>query len=128
MNESARAATEVDAQVAIIKSATGLTDAEIIRVPYLHERVSGSSLAYQPGTVNGVLVTKNVFASPDPHGPIINGQDIFKAQLAAALAPYSVQVQWVEDWYLYHINAGEVHCGSNSMRKIPSALWWESGR
>ena len=128
MNESAASAAEVDAQLAIIKAATGLTDAEIIRVPYLHEPVGGQSLAYMPGTVNGVLMTSKVFAAPDPHGPIIGGKDIFKVQLETALAAFGVQVKWVEDWYLYHINAGEAHCGSNTMRKIPSTLWWETGR
>ncbi len=128
MGESLSSALEVDAQLAIIQAATGLTEAEIIRVPFLHEPVGGGSLAYQPGTVNGVLLTDKVFASPDPHGPVIDGKDIFKTQLENALAPFGVSVAWVEDWYLYHINAGEVHCGSNSMRAIPEARWWESGR
>lgn len=128
MAESAASAAEVDAQVEIIKAATGLTEAELIRVPYLHERVQGFSLAYQPGTVNGILFNGKVFGAPDPHGPEINGRDIMKAQLEEALAPHNIQVKWIENWYLYHLNAGEVHCGSNTMRRVPSAKWWESGR
>ena len=128
MAESATAAAAVDAQLDIIKTATGLTDAEIIRVPYLHEKVMGVALAYQPGTANGLLVNGKVFAPPATHGPIIGGKDIFKVQLEDALQPFGVSVSWVEDWYLYHINAGEVHCGSNAARKIPSTMWWETGR
>ncbi len=52
MNESAAAALEVDAQLEILKKETGLTDAEIVRVPFLHQPADGYSLAYQPGTVN----------------------------------------------------------------------------
>jgi protein-arginine deiminase len=128
MQESAAAAAEIDDQVTIIKMATGITDAEIVRVPFLHEPVSGASLAYVPGTVNGVALNSTTFASPDPHGPVIGGSDIFKTALQSALTPYGYTVRWVEDWYLYHINAGEVHCGSNAMRAIPAAKWWESGR
>ncbi len=132
MQESAAAAVEIDAQVNIIKMATGITDMEIVRVPFLHEPVDTPdgtfSLAYTPGTVNGVAISSTTFASPDPHGPVIGGQDIFKAQLQAALMPYGYTVRWVEDWYLYHLNAGEVHCGSNVTRTIPAAKWWESGR
>ncbi len=133
MNESLTAAALVDAQVEIIKAATGLSNAEIIRVPFLHEPVTGGpsevfSLAYQPGTVNGLVLDRNHFAPPTPHGPVINGRDIMEKQLEDALRPLGYQVQWTEDWDLYHALSGEVHCGSNAFRQIPSALWWETGR
>lgn len=128
MTESANAAVEVDAQIAILKAATGITDAEIIHIPYLHEPVQGTSLAYQPGTVNGILINDHVFVSPNPFGPVINGKDIMKDQMEQALLPYGYRVYWVDDWNLYHLNAGEVHCGTNSARAIPSAKWWETGR
>ena len=119
---------KMDAQVAIIKQATGITDAEIIRIPFLHYPSSGYSLAYQPGTVNGVLVNPTNFIAPDPHGPVINGKDIFKTQMEQALAPDGITVRWVDDWNLYHRLAGEVHCGTNATRAIPSTKWWETGR
>jgi protein-arginine deiminase len=128
MSASAEAATQVDAQLDIIKKETGLTDDEIIRIPYLHHTVDGLSVAYQPGTVNGVYISDTHFGAPDPHGPMINGKDIFKEQMTAALATVGVTVDWIEDWDLYHRLVGEVHCGTNSTRKIPDAKWWESGR
>ncbi len=128
MAESASSAVEVDAQVAIIKAATGLTDAEIIRIPYLHSRVQGSALAYQPGTVNGILINNRTFFSPDPFGPLIGGKDIMKEQFEQAVLPYGYRVYWIDDWYLYHLASGEVHCGTNSERAIPSVKWWETGR
>lgn len=128
MAESARSAAEVDAQVAIVKDETGLGDDEIVKVPFLHQPVYGLSLAYQPGTVNGILLDATHFAAPDPHGPVVDGKDIMKVQLEAALGEKGVQVTWVEDWDDYHRNFGEVHCGSNVIRTIPSAKWWEAGK
>jgi protein-arginine deiminase len=125
MQASAEAAVKVDEQLAILKRETGLTDAEIVKVPFLHEPVMGSSLAHQPGTVNLFVIDERTVAVPDPHGPVINGKDLFKTQLETALAPYQVRVQWVENWNLYHRAAGEVHCGTNAMRAIPSIKWWE---
>jgi protein-arginine deiminase len=128
MATSDAAAASVDGQLQILKQETGITDSEIVHVPFLHEPVQGYSLAYQPGTVNGLYYAPDVFAAPDPHGPIINGQDIFKTQLAGALAPLGVNVVWIEDWDLYHRLSGEVHCGTNSKRGLmPGEKWWESG-
>jgi protein-arginine deiminase len=128
MRASAEAAVEVDAQLAILKSEIGLTDDEIIRVPFLHTTYAGKSEAYQPGTVNGIYVSETRFAAPDPHGPVIDGKDIFKTALSEPLAQLGITVDFVEDWEEYHLGIGEVHCGSNTTRKIPDIKWWESGR
>ena len=88
----------------------------------------GISVAYQPGTVNGISVSPTVFGSPDPHGPVINGKDLFKANLEETLSAYGISVVWVEDWDLYHVLLGEVHCGSNASRAIPDVAWWGTGR
>lgn len=128
MTESNLSAAHVDSQLQILKAATGLTEAEIIRVPYLHQPSYGYSLAYQPGTVNGLSLRENAFAPPDPHGPVIGGKDIMKTQLEEALGAVGIDVVWVEDWNLYHRLAGEVHCGTNTLRAVGDATWWTSGR
>lgn len=125
MQASAEAAVKVDQQLAILKRETGLTDAEIVHIPFLHEPVEGQALAYQPGTVNLFVIDDKTLAVPDPHGPVINGVDLFKKQLEEAVAPYQYRVRWIENWDLYHRQAGEVHCGTNAMRAIPSTKWWE---
>jgi len=125
MTTSQQAVASVDSQVAVIKQETGITDAEIIHVPFLHQPVQGTSLAYQPGTVNGLYYASDTFAAPDPHGPVINGKDIFKDQFETALAAVGVKVVWIEDWDLYHRLDGEVHCGTNSKRALlPDEKWW----
>jgi protein-arginine deiminase len=128
MAASAEAVVEVDAQVAKLKAETGLTNAEIVAIPFLHMKIDGYSIAYQPGMVNGIYIADDHFVAPAPHGPVIGGQDIFEGAMTSALAPYGVTVHFAEDWDTYHRNQGEVHCGSNTTRAIPSAKWWESGR
>jgi len=128
MEASAEAAVEVDAQLEILKSETGLGDDEIIRVPFLHTLQKGKSVAYQPALVNGLYVSDTHFAAPDPHGPVIGGQDIFKVAFAEPLGRLGITVDWVEDWDAYHRIFGEVHCGTNATRQIPATRWWESGR
>jgi protein-arginine deiminase len=127
LNESAWAATEIAAQVDLIQAETGLLDAELVSVPFLFWQASGYSVAYQPGTVNGISLGDAVFAAPKPNGPVVNGVDVFEAQLKQALAPHGVSAYFVRDWYLYHILDGEVHCGSNTTRAVPATTnWWES--
>ncbi|MCW5836602.1 MAG: protein-arginine deiminase, partial [Labilithrix sp.] len=128
MQSSAEAAVEIDAQLAILKEEIGLTDDEIIPVPFLHTIYAGKSIAYQPAMVNGLYVADDRFAAPDPHGPVIGGGDIFKAAFSESLGKIGIKVDWVEDWDAYHRFFGEVHCGSNTTRAIPEARWWESGR
>jgi protein-arginine deiminase len=125
MADSASAALLIEAQLAVLRSETGLTDAEVVRVPFLHHPIDGVSTAYQPGTVNGLLIDPHTWAAPDPHGPIVDGKDLFKVQLEQTLGAVGLAVRWVENWNLYHRDAGEVHCGTNVSRELANAAWWE---
>ena len=54
-------------------------------------------------------------------------RDPFQVWLSANV-PSGVAVQYIDDWLLYHLSGGEVHCSSNGQRTIPSSpKWWESG-
>lgn len=128
MTASADAATEIDGQLAIVKKETGLTDAEIVKIPALHTTMQGGSYAYVPGMVNGILVSDKDFVSPNPHGPVIAGKDIFQQAMSDRLAAIGITAHFAEDWDEYHANIGEVHCASNTRRKIPDTKWWETGR
>ncbi len=128
MGRSATAAANIAGQLEALKRETGLTDAEIIRVPFLHYTEYATSIAYQPGFVNGFVIGESDFVAPNPFGPQINGVDIFKKDFEDKLTAIGYHVRWVDDWDLYHVNMGEVHCGTNAARKIPAAKWWEGGR
>jgi protein-arginine deiminase len=128
MTRSAEAAAEVEAQVAIVRAATGLGEDEIVRVPFLHHETNDKSAAYQPGTVNLLALSRTRVVAPDPHGPVIDGEDIFKRQLEEELGRLGIGVSWIDDWDVYHRHVGEVHCGTNASRAIPDVKWWEAGR
>jgi protein-arginine deiminase len=126
MAASARAAIEVDAQLAVFEEVVGITGEDIIAAPFLHEEIWGKLVAYQPGTVNGISLTPNLFGAPDPHGPVIDGRDLFKVQLETALGEVGIGVTFIENWDHYHTLLGEVHCGSNVRRAVDqSNPWWE---
>jgi protein-arginine deiminase len=129
MTASANASASIAAELAVLQAATGIADDEILHAPVLFELVDGYALAYMVGTVNGISLGAAHFGAPRPHGPVIDGADIFETQLTAELAKVGVAVSWVEDWVDYHAMDGEVHCGSNTTRVVPTSThWWESGR
>lgn len=127
MGVSAEVAVNVDDQVAIVREATKLADDEIIRVPFLHQSVDGLAVAYQPGMVNGIYLSPTHFAAPKPFGPVIDGEDIFEKAFRDSLAAEGIEVTFIDDWDLYHVNDGEVHCGTNTSRETTGAsTWWEA--
>jgi protein-arginine deiminase len=128
MAMSAQATVEIEAQLARLRQEVGITEQDIIRVPFLHDEVWDLAIAYQPGTVNGVVLSDTDFAAPDPHGPVIDGEDMFRRQMRETFEARGITVHFVEDWNLYHRLEGEVHCGSNALRALPAVNWWETGR
>lgn len=126
MAESQKAQVAIDAAVAKVQTEVGLADAEITPMPSLFERVYGDGLAYQPGTVNLLHVDGKV-AVPKPFGPRVDGKDPFEEDLTTRLGALGLEVHFADDWETYHVNMGEVHCGTNVSRDL-SVAWWESGR
>jgi protein-arginine deiminase len=128
MNTSAWAAVEIDEQVERLRSETGLDPSEILPVPVLFQPIDGKAVAYQPNTVNSFVINRDHFAAARTHGPLIDGQDPYAAQLEAALGGLGITVHWIEDWDWYHRYDGDVHCGMNATRLVPpSEPWWEGG-
>lgn len=137
MAKSQEAQTAIDDMVAIVREATGLADDEIIEVPYLFEFVDAALVAYNPGTAN-LLAFGDYIVQADPFGPSINGSDMFKQDLLDRLGTpvnqlgstgQGLLVHFADDWDLYHVLLGEVHCGTNVDAPPPAGeKWWESGR
>jgi len=129
MTHNQDAAADIQAQVDIIKTATGLTDAEIVKIPITHRLTSSKSVAHLPGTVNGIALSDKIFFAPEPHGPVIGGKDIFKAAFEASMMTWGITVYWVEDWDLFHALDGEIHCATNVDRVVTAGeTWWTSGK
>lgn len=129
------AQTDIDKNVALLKAELGLGDDEIIEIPTIFEDIQGYKIAYSPGTVN-LLAFGDYVVHADPFGPNIGGVDIFRKDLQDRLgtgvnklgkAGKGLDVNFADDWYLYHILDGEVHCGTNPEASAPfsSVKWWE---
>ncbi len=129
MGSSAEAILEVEEQVDLILAETGLPEEFVVPIPFLHMEIDGASIAYQPGIVNGVVLDDTTFVAPDPHGPIVNGEDLLKKATEDELGKLGINVLWNEDWDMFHRLSGEVHCGSNVRRAVPDdAKWWEAAQ
>ncbi len=111
----------------------GVTEGDMVRIPGLFEEgpqgCFGDLAALIPGTVNLLVHTGSAGEStlflPDPFlrpegvgqgaDPLI---DYVNERLPASATPV-----WVDNWDLYHLGGGEVHCGTNASR-TPTAQWW----
>ncbi|QFU92264.1 protein-arginine deiminase domain-containing protein [Amycolatopsis sp. YIM 10] len=114
------AARHIDSQVAIMLRETGLRAEELVRVPVLFhqsQRAPGMA-ALAPAVTNGLSVTADRYAAPDPHGPVVGGRDLFKEATERALR--GIRVNWVEDVFWAHVGGGEVHCTTNAWRDTRS--------
>lgn len=122
----------LDPQLELLLESTGLTEADVIRMPSLFYEPWGASygaVALLPGMAN--LTVWN----PDGERPTLFLADPFlrsdeddqsaDPMIAAVreLMPDSLDLRFVDDWYVYHMGLGEVHCGTNVERQ-PLEQWW----
>ena len=114
----------------------GLAADEVIEIPFITHQTGYGMVAHSPGTVNS-LVFGDYIVHPDPFGPVIDGEDMWKTDLYARLGTafyglgkdgQGLKVRFTDDWYTYHILDGEVHCGSNPEALPDTFAWWETGR
>ncbi|NUP09978.1 MAG: hypothetical protein HOW73_28350 [Polyangiaceae bacterium] len=142
MEASQDAQVTIDEEREKLQAEIGLTDDEIIEMPFLfgQEMYGATSykIAYQPGTVNA-LVFGDYIVMAKPFGPQIDGDDIFEAHIREQLGTamndlgkdgQGLEVYFTDDWDLYHRLDGEVHCGTNPDASAPfsNVNWWETGR
>ncbi len=121
----------IEPAIDVFERELGLTEADIVRVPGIFEEVGGPySAALIPGTVNMLVHTRAdgraVAFLPDPFfrgASDPQSADPFIAEFEALL-PADVEPVWVDNWDMYHVALGEVHCGTNATR-TPTANWWE---
>jgi hypothetical protein len=110
----------------------GLDASDIAEVPILYVSRSlgagvwGRSDALTAGMVNMLVLDKKCIA-PKPFGPQAGSVDLFEQHYRATLLACGLTVTFVDDWETYHLQLGEVHCGTNTLR-VPQAKtkWWES--
>lgn len=99
---------------------TGSLDAMNMPVPR-------RSFAWTPGAANIVVANSKLFVAAQkgprfrkPNGMLtVAFEDVIRNQLGAG------NVVFVEDWVHYHIQMGEVHCGTNVLREAYDFEWWD---
>jgi protein-arginine deiminase len=118
MADNEEAARHIDDQLSVLLRETGLREDELVRVPVLFTKPKeiGLFVAATPGIPNGLSIDAQTFAAPDPHAPVIDGEDIFQQVTERALR--GVDVRWVEDLGWAHLGGGEVHCTTNAWREV----------
>ncbi|KAH6676957.1 hypothetical protein F5X68DRAFT_173906 [Plectosphaerella plurivora] len=79
-------------------------------------------MAFYPASINGIVLGKH-YLSPKPYGPVVDGKDVLQAMVEEAYAKVGMTVGYVDDYLSHHVGAGEIHCGSNTLRQT-DMVWW----
>lgn len=130
-------ADQLDPMLETLRAGLGLDDEDIVRVPSLFERVPGCAgglASLMPGTTNlvvaddadgePVVIIADPFLRADLDAP---ETDPLIAWVQGALDP-SVRPVFVDDFEVYHLGIGEVHCGTQTEREPPPPDWWVRAR
>ena len=79
--------------------------------------------ALVPGMVNMLVVNRHCIV-PKPFGPIVSSADVFEGDLQTSLTPLGLTVDFLDCWTENHVNLGEVHCGTNTLRTPNRGRFW----
>jgi protein-arginine deiminase len=142
-----RAATAIDANIALLRKA-GVSD--IVRVPvlYTYKELTGyymlkqqieqtppgperdklqqqldsltDSVAEIPNAINGVSLNNGEYLMPKSYGPVVNGRDVFQDAVTKVLTGIGLHPKVVDDFLALHMEDGELHCGTNTYRRVPA--------
>ena len=90
----------------------------------------GDVAALIPGTPNLIVGnpagTTPILYPPDPFfrgNGAAQSEDPVIADFVERM-PAGLEVNFLDDWSTYHLQLGEVHCGTNVVR-TPLQNWWE---
>lgn len=111
----------INPAIETMKTAWGLSESDLIRIPAAYFS-DGSS--YVPNMVNNLVVNSSVYV-PDPHGPIVSGQDLLQVDFQNRLsaAGVTLTVHFLDD-QRYHKWSGNVHCATNTRREgFTPGIW-----
>ncbi|GGF60943.1 protein-arginine deiminase domain-containing protein [Alteromonas lipolytica] len=152
MEDNQFAQAKIDENRALLVRELGLSDDEIIEIPGIVKQAfvdpedlrdfqlidyvqpaadmeitygPGRLLSAHPGAINGIVIDEHNYIAPKQFGPVIEGSDILQQAVTSAYQSAGLKVHYIDDWLTHHAIAGEVHCGTNTIREIGS-LWWRT--
>ncbi|MEM7457715.1 MAG: protein-arginine deiminase family protein, partial [Planctomycetota bacterium] len=108
----------------IFMDALGLEESDIIEVPVFYQNfdfkaAQFSVIAQTPALVNLHCMERDMLV-PRPFIPSI------AADFEEAMKETNMKIHWIDDWQIYHVADGEIHCGSNSRRGFFDKKWWNN--
>ncbi|XP_059547072.1 protein-arginine deiminase type-4 isoform X2 [Myotis daubentonii] len=112
----------------VLKRELGLTERDIVDIPQLFKLRTDftgtpKAEALFPNMVN-MLVLGKYLGIPKPFGPVINGRCCLEEKVRSLLEPLGLHCTFIDDFTPYHLQHGEVHCGTNVRRQPFSFKWW----
>ena len=125
----------LDEQKAIFVEELGLDEEDILYMPSLFEEPNGCGswvAALIPGMAN--LIVESVddrttvfLADPFMRSDVSDQSSDPLISHVRDLFPDSMDLVFLDDWEVYHMGLGEVHCGSNVERETDNAWWEDAG-
>jgi protein-arginine deiminase len=125
----------IDEQELVFRAELGLTDEDIIYMPSLFEEVGGcwgGTAALIPGMTNMIISDVGDRPTAFLADPFLRTDlsdtsvDLMIAEVRRRM-PESLDLVFLDDWEVYHMGLGEVHCGSNVQRRAPRTWWDDAG-
>jgi protein-arginine deiminase len=125
----------LDEQLVLFKKELNLNEEDIIYMPSLFEEPKGCGeyvAALIPGMTNLIVAEES---NGDPAiflaDPFLrqNESDQSTDPMIAEVRkrfPSSLNLHFLDDWEVYHMGLGEVHCGSN-VKRATTSEWWIEG-
>ncbi len=113
----------------------GLEESDFLLMPSLFERLGncgGTGLALIPGMANLVVANfgegDNHLLIPDPFLRTQSGDQDADPLIdhVKDMMPDGLQLHFIDDWDSYHLQYGEVHCGTNVQRTPLIESWWDA--
>ncbi|EJP61118.1 putative peptidylarginine deiminase [Beauveria bassiana ARSEF 2860] len=135
----------IDRNVELLLEELPISDADVLRVPALwrdmtydwvaspdgfparfHHTMPGERQlqSFFPLAVNG-LVLDHHYIAPKPFGPRADGVDVFEREIRKVYMDAGFNVVFIDDYMSHHVRGGEVHCGTNSLRRT-DIEWWKT--
>ncbi|XP_008146384.2 protein-arginine deiminase type-4 [Eptesicus fuscus] len=112
----------------VLKRELGLRERDIVDIPQLFKlRIDFTGTpkaeALFPNMVNMLVLGKHL-GIPKPFGPVVNGRCCLEEKVRSLLEPLGLHCTFIDDFTPYHLQHGEVHCGTNVRRQPFAFKWW----
>jgi protein-arginine deiminase len=114
----------IDWNKAVLLTEMGLTPSDIVYLPALYFAEGPRADAFFPGMVN-MQVANGHLAIPKPFGPVVGGKCAFEKAAEEVFHPLKLKCHFIDTYEGYHLQMGEIHCGTNVVREPFMQPWWE---